>query len=275
MAEAYSFHCGDIECAVLCEGASTDTAAALTARYPGRSEAEIAAALGAPESESSLNVLYFKSGGKRILVDVGFGESGRPETGQVEAALQSIGIAPADIDLVYLTHFHSDHIDGLFDGQGEPVYSRARYLTLQAEWDEWMARWAASEREADQTWLARMNGLRDRVDFVGAGDEIAPGVSVVELAGHTQGHSGLLLQSQGQTLLNVVDLLHQPFQFELLDWSFIFDTDIPKSTATRRRTLQHCADSGVLTLFYHLAFPGLGRVSRAGDAFQWNPLDID
>ncbi len=261
---------GDIECAALQEGESDLIAANLAQRYPGVSKAQIDAALAGRKPSGSLNLLYIKSGSTRVLADVGFGES-TPGMGGALRGLDSLGVAPADIDIVYLTHFHGDHIAGFFNAAGEPVYSNALYVTTQAEWDEWTGRWAASTAATDQQNLTRFTVLRDRFKLVNAGDEVAPGVSVVDLQGHTLGHSGLLVQSGSDRLLHVVDILHQPFQFENTGWHFSFDSNPELAVATRRKTLQRCADEGILTLFYHLPFPGLGKVTVDDGTFVWNP----
>ena len=266
----YQLTIGDIECAVLQEGAAFMDRDSVIARYPNADPAEVAAALGGNEPSGSLNLLYVNSGGTRILADVGFGETGPPGMGGVLRGLASLGIAPADIDIVYLTHFHGDHIAGLCNADGSLAYPNARYVTMQAEWDEWMARWQAA---SDDQNLERFRGLRDRFSFVAAGDEVAPGVTVVDLVGHTQGHSGLLVEADGKRLLHVVDLLHQAFQFDHLDWHFGFDSDGALAVETRRRTLQRCADEELLTLFYHLDFPGLGKVEKDGEIFAWKPIN--
>ena len=262
---------GDIECAVLHEGESDLIAANLAQRYPGRTAAEIDRALAGQPPSGSLNLLYIKSGWTRILADVGFGESAAGMGGALRG-LASLGVSPGDIDIIYLTHFHGDHIAGFFNPDSTPVYPNALYLTTQAEWDEWMGRWAASNAEADKQNLARYTALRDCFNLVSAGDEIAPGVTVVDLKGHTLGHSGLLVESAGDRLLHVVDLLHQPFQFANTDWHFSFDSDPDLAADTRRNTLERCAAEGILTLFYHMPFPGLGQVSVEGDAYVWNPI---
>ncbi len=269
---AYQLKIGDIECAALDEGASSMTLDAVAGRYPNVSRQEIASALAGEAPSDSLNLLYIMSGSARILADVGFGEAGPSGTGGAVKALAGLGVAPADIDILFLTHFHGDHIAGFFDADGAPVYHKARFVTAQAEWEEWMGRWGASDSAGDQLNLERFRALQDRFSFVNDGDEIAPGVNVVDLAGHTRGHSGLLVEAGGDRLLHVVDILHQPFQFARTDWHFIFDSDADHAVQTRRRTLNRCADEGLLTLFYHLPFPGLGRVSIDGDSFVWNPI---
>ncbi len=273
MSKSYQFTVGDIQCAVLQEGEATKTLDRIAERYPTVARAELEAALGGKPAEDSLNCLYINSGGTRILVDVGFGTAGPPDCGGLVAALGGNGLTPADIDIVYLTHFHGDHIAGLTAGEGRLEFPNARFITMSAEWEEWMGRWAASESADDKRQLERFTALRPRFSFVAAGDSVAPGVTVVDLAGHTLGHSGLLVESQGEQLLHVVDLLHQSFQFARTEWHFVFDSDGDTAVNTRRRVLGRCADEGLLTLFYHLKFPGLGAVRREGDSFSWHPSE--
>lgn len=267
----YPLTIGDIDCAVLQEGAAFMDRDSVIARYPNVEPADVAVALGDSEPSGSLNLLYINSGGTRILADVGFGAHGPPGMGGTQRGLGGLGLSPADLDIVFLTHFHGDHIAGFFTPEGAPVYANARFVTMQSEWDEWMGRWAASSAEGDQQNLARFQALQDRFQFVTAGAEIAPGITVVDLAGHTFGHAGLLVESQGERLLHVVDLLHQHFQFANIDWRFSFDSDSVQAVRTRRRVLQQCVNEDLLTLFYHLDFPGLGHVSLEDGTFVWNP----
>ena len=272
MSKSYHLSIGDIQCAVLHEGAASKSSEAIAARYPSVSRAEIEAALGGTAAEDSLNCLYINSGGTRILADVGFGAAGLPDNGRLIAALSSIGLGPADIDIVYLTHFHGDHVAGLVVDEDPLDFQNARFITVAAEWQEWLERWGQSNNPQLRQQFQRLSALQDRFSYVEAGDAVAPGVTVVDLAGHTLGHSGLLVESGGERLLHVVDLLHQSFQFAYVDWQFIFDSDGDLATQTRRRVLGRCADEGLLTLFYHLRFPGLGTVRRSGDSFSWHPL---
>lgn len=270
--KAHALTIGDIEVAILHEGESDLIANNLAARYPGVSQEQIDAALAGQAPSGSLNLPYIKSGGKHIIADVGFGEAGRPSAGGTEAALASLSLSSADIDIVYFTHFHGDHIAGLANAAGQLAFPAASYITTRAEWDEWIGRWTASDAPQDKKNLALFGSLRDKFSFVSPGNEIAPGVSVVDLTGHTNGHTGLLIESGGERLLHLVDLLHQPFQFTHTDWHFSFDSDSELAVKTRQSTLQQCADDGILTLFYHMPFPGLGTVAREGDGFAFTPV---
>lgn len=101
---------------------------------------------------------------------------------------------------------------------------------------------------------------------------ILEGLRAVPLDGHTRGQIGLRLESGGETLLHMADVLHSPMQFAHPEWSASFDADTRVSVPTRRDALAWASDTQALTLFYHLTFPGLGRVTRAGDVFVWTPI---
>ncbi len=55
---------------------------------------------------SSMSAFLLETGGKRILFDTGMGS---PDS-RLVSGLAAAGVSPADIDYIYLTHFHGDHI---------------------------------------------------------------------------------------------------------------------------------------------------------------------
>jgi glyoxylase-like metal-dependent hydrolase (beta-lactamase superfamily II) len=103
-------------------------------------------------------------------------------------------------------------------------------------------------------------------------EQIIPGLTAVPIPGHTPGQIALLLESENEKLLTMADLLHSPMQFAHPEWSSNFDVDTGVSVPTRRAMLGRAADENMLALFYHLTFPGLGRVARADKGFTWTPL---
>lgn len=262
---------GGIECVVLQDAEFSKTSQKVAERYPSVKLEDIEVALSGTETKDSVNCLYINSCGIRILADVGFGGGWQATAGNLKRTLESIGFGLGDIDIVFLTHFHGDHVAGMVVEEGRLEFPNARFMATQAEWDEWMQRWATSTAEGDQKNLLRFRALQDRFVFVNAGDEIAPGVTVVDLKGHTLGHAGLLVESGGERLLHVVDLLHQRFQFANIDWHFAFDSEAELAVKTRRQVLQRCVDEDLLTLFYHLDFPGLGKVTLENGTYVWNP----
>ncbi|MDQ7024921.1 MAG: MBL fold metallo-hydrolase [Anaerolineae bacterium] len=275
MVNAHRITVGDAICISLHEGGGTSDLEGIKGRFPDVSESDLIAALdGQTETLGSLNCLYIDLNGTKILADVGFGIARRPDLGNVDLALQSVGVQPADIDIVYLTHFHGDHIAGLLTPEGNPTYPNARYVTSNAEWQEWIPRWEASEQEYHKQLLNMMTSLEDKFAFVDDGDEVIAGVTVVLIPGHTLGQTGLLVESNGERFIHVADLLHQTFQFAHTDWHFAFDSDGTMASKTRADMLERCATENLLAMFYHLPFPGIGHVKKDGAVYQWQAIEI-
>jgi len=267
----HRFSVGDIECTIVQEGANFLAREDMPGLFPHVPGSDLNAALGDGEPSGSLNLLLIQSGGRRILVDVGFGAD-TAGMGGLLRGLAELRLTPSDIDSIFLSHFHGDHVAGLLDVDGELVYKRAQYLTTRMEWEAACAKSAGSDDDAMRALAQRLNQLEGRLRLVEDGDEIASGISVFAMPGHTPGHAGLLVSSQGRRLLHVSDLLLQSFQLRHPDWQVVFDADGEAAAATRWQVLVRCADERLLTHFYHLDFPGLGWVRRAGTAFVYEPL---
>ncbi|MBN1565658.1 MAG: MBL fold metallo-hydrolase [Anaerolineae bacterium] len=271
---------GDITCIVLHEGPSTSsptqqTPEGVLQRYPNAAASEISDDLQTHgyAQPASMNALYIATAGTRILVDTGMGDRAKPALGHIPAALAAEGISVEDIDIVFITHFHGDHIFGLLNEDGTPRYANSRTITTQTEWDAWMSEDSLNAMPEDRAADLQntMAPLKDSFDYLHAGDTLAPGVFLVDMAGHTLGHTGLLIESNGERLFAVVDLLHSLPQFKYPHWHFAFDTDGDLAEQNRKAVLARAADENLLTLFYHLPFPGLGHVTRQADgtfAFQ-------
>lgn len=275
--EYYKFALGAMTCYVLSDvDDSTLTIDKLASRYPQADEAAIVAALQAAgetgeSSESAMNPFAVKTGGSLLLMDTGMGTQAGPNVGHLQASLAKAGITPDDVDIVFITHFHPDHTFGLLDADGQPVYPNARYLCSATEMHYWMSDEALATMDEQRVTGIRESvaPLRERFTLVADGDELAPGITAVVMPGHTPGHTGMLLESNGERLLHVVDLLHNIVQLGHPDWHHIFDSHPEQAVITRKATLSRAADENLLTAFYHLPFPAIGRVTRQGDAFAF------
>ena len=58
-------------------------------------------------SGSKGNCTYIETNKLKFLVDAG------PSCSYIERSLRSIGVEPDDIDFIFLTHTHVDHVAGL------------------------------------------------------------------------------------------------------------------------------------------------------------------
>lgn len=219
----------------------------------------------------AFNVALLQADGLNLLIDTGFGNAS-PDHGQALDGLSELGVAPADITHVLITHFHGDHIAGLLtdvDGD-EARFANAQHLTTRKEWAGWTDA-AARERLGD-SWARRLHPLlvlEDQFEFMEAGAELIPGVELIDAPGHTPGHIALRFSNGAASLLHYVDALHLPPQVRYPQWSMTFDSDPQQAAHTRRALLQRAAESGETVLLYH--FPQPITVSHDGDgfAFHW------
>jgi glyoxylase-like metal-dependent hydrolase (beta-lactamase superfamily II) len=224
-----------------------------------------------------LNVALIESGGKRILVDTGMGDKwGEKETRMYRmdrsttlvGSLQALGLAAEDIDVVVNTHLHFDHAGGntrLVDGKAVPTFPRARYVVQMGEWEDAThphERSRASYREENYVPLAESRQL----DTVQGAVEVAPGVRVVPVGGHTAYHQMVLVEGGGQTLAIPTDLLpttsHLPMPFVMS-----YDLFPVGTLEAKRRLLERAAGERWTLLFYHDPRVALGRVRREGDRY--------
>ncbi|HMQ34301.1 MAG TPA: MBL fold metallo-hydrolase [Chloroflexaceae bacterium] len=228
---------------------------------------------------SPFHCLLVNTGRHLVLVDTGAGPIA-PTTGYLAAHLRVLGVTPADIDTVILTHGHPDHIGGALDQGGKPAFPNARYVMARAEWEFWAAEPDLASLRAGELFTgmikesARHNlpPIRRQLGLVQDGDAIVPGIRAVSAPGHTPGHLALLLESEGQSLLCLTDTVLHPLHLEHPGWTSVFDLDPAQTVRTRRLLLERAANDRTMVLAYHFPFPGLGNVVRAGDGWRWRPL---
>jgi len=218
----------------------------------------------------SYNVLYFESAGEHILIDTGNGTAAKPQSGNMPDLLQQAGIVADQIDKVIVSHLHMDHVGGLTVEEAA-VFPKAEIIMPKLEWDYCM--------ESGQVDAERVETLRGvfqpyagRIHYVVDGDTAAEGVTVIRLPGHTPGHCGFIIESEGEWFLHMVDALHLQMQIAFPDVSPVYDLQPDVSAKSRRMVLERIADEGMSALTYHLPFPSLGHVERDGAGFAWKPI---
>jgi glyoxylase-like metal-dependent hydrolase (beta-lactamase superfamily II) len=141
-----------------------------------------------------------------------------------------------------------------------------------------VAFWTGAEIRADDEHVAaareaiRLFG--DRLRPFSDDAEILPGVRAVGAAGHTPGHTAVLLESQGERLLCTGDLFYDQLQLSHPWWGTPWDHDTAGAIRSRRRLLDWAAAEHLLVQAYHLPFPGLGHVRRDGGGYTWTPLPM-
>lgn len=198
------------------------------------------------------------TGSELVLFDTGLNAGG------ITAALAAAGYSPDQIDTVVLTHMHGDHIGGLMT-ETAPTFANARYVTGSAEHNHWMG---AGNEGFDKN----VRPLNDKISFLEDGGAVTGGITAMLAAGHTPGHMGYRLESEGQSLMLIADLAnHYVWSLAHPEWEVRFDMDKAEAAASRRKVLGMLAADRVPFIGYHMPFPALGYVETRGDGFHYVP----
>jgi glyoxylase-like metal-dependent hydrolase (beta-lactamase superfamily II) len=220
-----------------------------------------------------VNSFLIRHRGKLILSDAGTGQALQPiqkNLGKLPENLRAIGVDPAAIDIVMLTHLHSDHSMGLLDEAKQKVFPNAELIVHQVEAEFWLDRTLQpgdDERVVRNSKAQRAVTTPYRVRRVTDG-EVLPGITAMLRPGHTPGHTNWLIQSGGERLLIWGDIVHlAAVQLARPEARLIYDVDTDLAAATRQKVLEWAASERLTVAGAHLGFPGFGRVTRSGDRF--------
>ena len=213
-----------------------------------------------------------RSGGKRVLIDTGLGPIQVPTArgGDLMGELASIGIQPADIDTVFVTHLHVDHIGSAanYDAnrQIQITFPNATYRWTSAEQAYWSGPLPPQQVARRDIFAA----VAPRWQAAEGGTSLAPGVDVYALPGHTPGHAGVVVSSGTERAFILGDAIACPAQLSEDDWSSVGDVDPKLARAGQEAVLKEAEAAGSLLRGSH--FPGLsfGRVMRGEGRRYWS-----
>lgn len=194
---------------------------------------------------SSISCFVVEMQGKRILFDAG---NGAAHGGKMLERLRAAGIAPEQIDYIFVTHFHGDHIGGLA-ADGKPLFANAQLYVPDAEYAAWAAMSSDGGREAAET----VDTYGDRLHRFAYTDILPLGVKAMAAPGHTPGHTVY----QTGRLFIAGDLLHGfDLQMQDLDICPAYDMDPAKATESRKHFIDYIRQNKLITAGMH--FPDNG-----------------
>jgi glyoxylase-like metal-dependent hydrolase (beta-lactamase superfamily II) len=188
-----------------------------------------------------------------ILVDTGVGPQAMGVGGRLLVELENAGVYPEDVDTVFLTHLHGDHLGWSVKPDGEPVFPEARYVTQAAEW------------EISAPYLGRaVAGLDDLgvLELLDGEEPISEELTAIPTPGHSPGHSSLLVSSGGEQALVSGDAIVHPAQATEPTWNVHFDMDKEQAARTREMLLAWLEADGMIVAAGHIPGSGFGRVVR-------------
>lgn len=185
------------------------------------------------------------------------------------AALATEGLSPDDIDVVFCTHLHPDHVGWntkLLDGRWVPTFPNARYLAGRKEYE---AEAQTAETRAPDHFHDSVSPVMaaGQMDLVDDGWELASGLSLHYAPGHTPGHM-CLHAAKGPGAIFSGDVIHSPAQLIRPDWSSAFCYDPEQSRQSRRALLESVADTDRWLIPCHFPRPGWFRIRSEGEGFR-------
>ena len=202
--------------------------------------------------QGALNAYLLRSDKQLIVID-----AGKADGKTFSEHLQQAGYRPEQVNTVLLTHTHPDHTGGLLT-EGKATFPNATLYLSHAE----------SKLDSAAAVMAAYQG---RVKTFAAGETVFDGIKSVNLAGHTAGHSGYEITSQGQSLLVWGDIVHNAYiQFDHPEAALKYDADENAARKTRQMIFAQTAKNHTVVAGMHLPFPGIGQVEAVGkDKYRW------
>ena len=272
---------GDFEVTALSDGTVDLPMDKLLQQPAAATNKELARSWLSAPLETSVTGYLVNTGGKLVLIDAGAGNLFGPTLGKLLANLKASGYQPEQVDEIYLTHLHPDHVGGLA-ANGQTAFPNAIVRADQRDTDFWLSQAKLDQAPADSKGffqgamasLSPYSAAKHLQPFNAAGAELAPGIRANAGYGHTPGHTTYLVESKGKKLLLIGDLIHVgAVQFDHPEVTIGFDSDSKTAAAARLKTFQAVAKDGTLVGASHLSFPGLGHLRGAGKAFDWVPVN--
>jgi glyoxylase-like metal-dependent hydrolase (beta-lactamase superfamily II) len=277
----YRLMLGDFEVTVLSDGSNMLPATKLLHGDAAQIEAALKRGYLPDVVETSHNSFLVNTGGKLVLIDAGAGSLLGPGAGQLVSNLRAAGYQREQIDEIYLTHLHADHIGGLMTGH-QLTFPNAIVRVNRRDTDYWLseANMQAAPAEAKRFFQAAITSLtpcmraNKLVLFDGDTDLVA-GVRAQAAYGHTPGHTMYMVESKGQRLLLWGDIVHvAAVQFDNPAVTIGYDVDAADAEREHWRQFADAADKGYLIGGAHISFPGLGHVRRDGEGtYAYVPLN--
>lgn len=277
----YRMMLGDFEVTALSDGtADLPVSKLLTRTTPAKVTKALARSYLKEPVETSINGFLINTGTKLVLIDTGAATLFGPTLGNLAANLKAAGYQPEQVDEVYITHMHADHVGGLMAGD-KLAFPNAVVRADKHDADYWLSQ--ANMDKAPKDGKSFFQGAMASLNpYIAAGrfkpfdgnTELVPGIRAVATRGHTPGHTSYVVESKGEKLEVLGDLVHvAAVQFSDPSVTIKFDTDSKAAAIQRKKVFADAAKKGYWVAAAHIAFPGIGHIRAAGKGYSWIPAN--
>ena len=230
--------------------------------------------------ETSVNAYLINTGEKLILIDTGAAKLFGPTLGNLQESIKAAGYSAEQVDEIYITHMHADHVGGLMSGD-KMAFPNAIVRSDKKDADFWLSK--DNLEKAPEANKGFFQGAQASVNpYVSAGKykpfegntDLVPGIKAVVTRGHTPGHAVYVVESKGQKMVVLGDLMHvAAVQFAQPTVAIVFDGDSKTAIAERKKLYANAAKEHYLFAAAHVSFPGIGRVRPDGAGYAWMPVN--
>ncbi len=274
-AKYYGFMIGDFQAMVIADGSGAVPGAIMGVNADAADVAAFLESKKIADEEGNIpnmfDILVVSTGDDLILFDTGLGASD-----QLVSTLGAVGISPEDVTKIMISHFHPDHVNGL-SSDGTLTFPNAQVYFPQPEMD--FMEGTPDDSPAAGTIQNAMGKLQSAIDadmvtYYNDGDSPVEGITAMAAHGHTPGMMVFMIESNGESLLNIVDSAINVYTgTENPDWHIQFDAIPDMAVENRKKLFAMSSDDNVRLFGYHFPFPGIGYTVRQGDedAWTWTP----
>jgi glyoxylase-like metal-dependent hydrolase (beta-lactamase superfamily II) len=227
-----------------------------------------------------------RSQGRTILVDTGLGSKATnpgavhmfaaDADGQLLTELQAAGVHLEDVDTVFFTHLHPDHVGWNLSQGGanpRPTFPSARYVVHETDWATFKqpeVQAATSFSFWDET-LAPLETL-GVLDLLSGERALTSEITAIPSPGHTPGHMSLAIVSGGERALIMGDVACHPAQVTETEWSMKLDMDQEVAAQVRKKVLDRVEAEDSTLVACHFPEPGFGHLVRVEGRRYWQGL---
>lgn len=198
-----------------------------------------------------------------ILIDSGVGHGklsdkqkrnyGVTRESNIKHSLKELNLKMTDVDIILMTHMHFDHASGLTERNGDELVSsfpNAKIYTSKVEWDELRE---PNIRSRNTYWEENWKPIDGQVITFEEEIQILPGIKMVHTGGHSDGHSIVLVEQDGETMVHMADLMPTHAHQNPL-WVLAYDDYPMTSIAAKQKWVKKGIEKNWWFTFYHDSF---------------------